>query len=560
MVCSVISGRRRKMRKLTVALMAVMCLPLAACSDSSKVIGYSSPNVIAADGREYSLPVSQIYQVSYDTLERSGSEAVCKAAGVKYTPENADSICFGENVFGIGLASVVYFGKYTSSLSDEEWQKMSEIASSPESFSIALTGKSISGISPQAQYASRIPENAYFDAMVEQIVGDITEQQNCDRSQAFRMLYSEGVTVTTPFSPSMQEAVDKVYGDPENFSDSYDFFPQSACAVTDMNGNVIAVAAGNHGNSAYNRACRTLHRIGSSIKPLSVYSPALAERMISFSSQVMDEPMINSNTPYAWPRNYNLVYDGRITVTYALRQSKNTVPVLLASELGGERCLAFMREKLGFTTLTDRDADISSISLGYLERGVSMTELAAAYSIFGRGGSYSAPSFYTRVTDSDGKVLAECRKDSIQSLSSADAWIMNRLLYYNICKDDGIAQAARLSDGSEVIGKTGTVDNDAGNDTDRLFVGLTPEYCAAVWIGYDDKDSVIDRTEYKLPASIWKGIMELADRNEAVFTPDESVMEADYCTVSGMLAGAGCTKKETGFYRDGELPGKCNIH
>jgi membrane carboxypeptidase/penicillin-binding protein len=77
-----------------------------------------------------------------------------------------------------------------------------------------------------------------------------------------------------------------------------------------------------------------------------------------------------------------------------------------------------------------------------------------------------------------------------------------RLLYYNISKDDGIAQAAGLSDGSEVIGKTGTVDNDYGSDTDRLFVGLTPEYCAAVWIGYDDENSVIGSTEYKLPASV----------------------------------------------------------
>ena len=219
-----------------------------------------------------------------------------------------------------------------------------------------------------------------------------------------------------------------------------------------------------------------------------------------------------------------------------------------------------MREKLGFTTLTDRDADISSISLGYLERGVPMTELAAAYSVFGRGGVYSAPRFYTRVTDKDGKVLAERESNEIQALSSEDAWIMNRLLYYNICKDDGIAQAARLSDGSEVIGKTGTVDNDFGSDTDRLFVGLTPEYCAAVWIGYDDSNSVIDRTEYKLPASIWRSIMELADRHETAFKPDDSVITAEYCTESGCLAGEHCPKTETGYYREGEVPEKCHKH
>ena len=87
---------------------------------------------------------------------------------------------------------------------------------------------------------------------------------------------------------------------------------------------VLALAAGNHGNTAYNRAFRTLHSIGSAVKPLSVYAPALQSRMIMFSSIVEDEPLTNAGTPNAFPQNYNGVYDGKITLTYALRQSKNT--------------------------------------------------------------------------------------------------------------------------------------------------------------------------------------------------------------------------------------------
>ena len=541
---------------------AAVCLPLASCSDGeSSAHVYAAPTVIASDGTAAELPISKLYAVSYDELDSAKLTKVCKAAGLSYTPENADGICFGENVFGIGLASVVYFGKYAAALTDSEWQKLADIAASPENYVPALTGgKAPDGISLQAMYASRIPENAYFDAMVEEIVSDMTAQNGCTRSEAFVQLYSEGVTVETPFSPSMQAAVDEVYAAPHSFTDGAGVFPQSACAVTDMSGNVIALAAGNNGNRAYNRAYRTLHPIGSSIKPLSVYTPALIDGDISFSSLVTDEPTINAGTPQAWPRNYNRIYDGDITVTYALRQSKNTVAVRLASMLGGDSCLRFMRENLGFTTLTDRDADISSISLGYLERGVSMTELAAAYSVFGRQGTYSPPRFYTRVTDKDGNVLAECAPETEQTVPSDAAWIMNRLLYYNISKDDGIAQAARLSDGSEVIGKTGTVDNDSGSDTDRLFVGLTPEYCAAVWIGYDSSGSVIDNTEYKLPASIWKSAMERADRSVYTFTPDESVVTAEYCTVSGGLAGERCPHTETGYYRAGELPQECHIH
>lgn len=550
------------MRKyIAVLTAALLCFPLTACSDGGKAAHvYASPTVTAADGSTYELPVSKLYPVDYSGLEADYIASVCSAAGAEYTEENADSICFGENIFGIGLASVVYFGKYASRLDTSEWKKLAEIAASPADFAPALTdGRAPDGISPQAMYASRIPDSAYFDAMVEEIVCDMTAQRNCAREKAFELLYSEGVTIETPFSPSMQAAVDKVYTDQSSFSDTSDSFPQSACAVTDMDGSVIALAAGNRGNTAYNRAYRTLHPIGSSIKPLSVYTPALTRGLISFSSIVSDEPTMNEGTPQAWPRNYNRVYDGDITVTYALRQSKNTVPVRLVTELGGENCLSFMRSELGFTTLTDKDADTSAMALGYLDRGVSMTELAAAYSIFGRQGAYSAPRFYTRVTDKNGNVLAKSDGEQRQAISSADAWIMNRLLYYNISKDDGIAMSARLDDGSEVIGKTGTVDNDSGSDTDRLFVGLTPEYCAAVWIGYDDA-SVIDHTEYKLPASIWKRIMELADRKVSSFTPDPDVVTAEYCTVSGGLAGSGCPDTETGYYRSGALPYPCDKH
>lgn len=552
------------MRKIISIISSLaLCIPIAACSNEERESHmYAAPSLTAADGSSYELPISNLYTVEYGDLDEENISSVCKAAGVKFTPENADSINFGENIFGIGLASVVYFGKYASYLSEDEWKLMADIASDPDTFVPALTGAQVSveGISRQAMFASRIPDNPYFDAMVEEIVADISADNNCSRSKAFELLYSDGVIIETPFSPSVQASVDKVYSDPSSFSEGIDIFPQSACAVTDMNGNVIALAAGNRGNKAYNRAYRTLHPIGSSIKPLSVYTPALVNGVINFSSKVLDEPLMNEGTPQAWPRNYNLIYDGNITVTYALRQSKNTVAVRLASMLGGDNCLSFMRDNFGFTTLTDRDADISSISLGYLERGVSMTELAGAYSVFGRGGIYSEPSFYTRVTDKNGKVLAECSHEQKQIISSEDSWIMNRLLYYNICKDNGIAQAARLSDGSEVIGKTGTVDNDNGNDTDRLFVGLTPEYCAAVWIGYDSGNSVIDHTEYKLPASIWRSIMEISDRKHLTFTAAPDVVTADYCTISGGLAGADCQDTETGYYREGELPMPCDIH
>ncbi len=539
-------------------LCAAACLLLLTGCASNRA-SFAAPSVIISDGTELTLPCGG-YPGSADAIPPDAAQRIADAAGCRNTPEALEQVWFGENVFGVGLASVVYCGKYANALDDAEWALLAEIAASPADYTPALTGKTTSSVlvSPYAQYASRVPDNAYFDAMVEEIIGDLTEQQKCSREKAFRLLYAEGVTIETPYSPAMQAAVDAVYSDDASFSDVDTVFPQSACAVLDTQGNVIALSAGNQGNTAYNRAYRTTHPIGSSIKPLAVYAPAIQQRRIGFSSIVSDAPVLNPGTASEWPHNYNGKYDGDITVTYALRQSKNTVPVALCRDMTPHVCWEFLQEQLGFTTLTGADDSLSAMALGYLDQGVSMTELAAAYQIFGNGGVYNEPCFYTRVTDSHGKVLAECQQMSHQVLDAADAWVMNRLLYYNISKDNGIAQSARL-EGCEVCGKTGTVDNGT-NDTDRLFVGLTPEYTAAVWIGYDQRNSVIDLSSYHVPAEIWRRIMEHAGQDVTAFTPDSSVTEAAFCTQTGLLAGAACPETEIGYYREGEVPAACTVH
>lgn len=546
------------MKKHILFAAVLLCGWLTGCRGSAQNPHvYVSPAVQAADGSALTLSVSAVYPLSADIAGSSGAKAVCAAAHTEYSPEALNQIRFGENIFGAGLASVVYFGKYAANLTDAEWSTLADIAAAPEKYASALTGGSIAGISPQAQYASRMPDAAYLDAMTEQIVTDLMHTKSVTREDAFAMLYADGVTVETPFSPAMQSAVDAVYTDDASFSENGGAFPQSACAVMDYAGNVLAIAAGNHGNTAYNRAFRTLHSIGSAVKPLSVYAPALQSRMIMFSSIVEDEPLTNAGTPNAFPQNYNGVYDGKITLTYALRQSKNTIPVRLMNALGGSTCLAFLRDGCGFTTLTDQDNNPSALAYGSFQNGVSVTELAAAYQMFGNGGMYYTPRFYTRVTDKAGNVLTERKDAGKQVLDAADAWIMNRLLYYNVSKDDGIALAARLDDGSEVCGKTGTAGNGSGSDTDRLFVGMTPEYCAAVWIGYDAKNAAIDRLEYKLPGAVWKQIMEKADRKQTAFTPEESVTAAAFCTETGLLAGGNCPQTEIGYYRTDNLPQKC---
>ncbi len=553
---------------LSVGIITLIFASTTACENkSTPPKNITAPVIETSDNKKITLPCTGAYSISLNNVNNEYAKKLCSIADKELSENSLNSIWFGENIYGLGLASVVYFGKYAEKLTDEEWECLCDIVKAPDKYTGIFSSEASSGnnelLDSHASMASRIPDSTYFDAMIENIVNDYSRQKNCSRAEAFEFIYSDGVTIKTPYSTEIQNIVNTVYSNPDNFTSNGDAsFPQSAFVILDYNGGAAAIAGGNNGNTAYNRASKTLHKIGSTIKPIAVYTPALQNHIINFSSLVPDEPLRlgNGENTVLWPDNYNDLYEGDITVTYALRQSKNTCAVQLAERIGAPVCFDFLNKNLGFTTLTDNDISDSAMAMGYLDRGVTLTELAAAYEIYGNGGFYYAPHFYTEVIDHNGNTVLKCDPQAQNVIDSQTAWIMNRLLYYNVSMPNGIAGAAQLENGVETIGKTGTVDNSAGEDTDKLFVGATPEYTAAVWVGFDSDGSTIGNLSYTAPAEIWKNIMEQIPCEKKSFDADAEVITAEYCTSSGCLAGENCFDTEIGYYTRDNIPGICSVH
>lgn len=556
------------MKKIVFSILSIMILISTGCSKkNSESFIPVPPKVISQSGTEYTLPCNDIVKVSADELNSEYSSVFCKKIGRDFNDETLNSVWFGENIYGVGLASIVYFNKYASELNKNEWKALSEIALYPEKYGNPSDMQQIQNdslfsevsFSIYSEYSSRIQNSTYFDAMTEQIVTDMVAQKNYTRQQAFEILYNRGVTIESCLSDEIQKTVDSVYSDKLSFTDeNQKVFPQSACVIMDYSGNVLAMAGGNNGNNAYNRAYRTYNSIGSTVKPIAVYTSAIVNNIITFSSLVDDEPVNISGSP--WPSNYDDRYEGEITATYALRQSKNTVPVRLLDTIGIENSFNFLKNELHFSSLNDDDCNISSMAMGYFTKGISLTELASSYQMFGNGGNYCNPKFYKRVLDSDGEVIIEKENISEKIINSDDAWIMNRMLFYNVEMPDGLAFNAKLDNGCEVIGKTGTVDNEFGADTDKLFVGGTPEYLSAVWVGFDSKGSSINDMKYKSPCLIWKNIMEKISEKNQKFESDKSISEIKYCKKTGQRASEKCPETETGYYKPDTVPQKCSVH
>ncbi|MCL2086764.1 MAG: transglycosylase domain-containing protein [Oscillospiraceae bacterium] len=421
-----------------------------------------------------------------------------------------------------------------------------------------------------------ITQSYYVDAAINQIIADFSELRGVTYDAAKEMFYKGGYKAYLNVDLKMQEQLEEKFADPYTVLSWYNEgaekqdLLQAAFVVVDLRGNVKAVAGGlgeKEGDGAYNRATQSNRSFGSTIKPISVYSLAVDQNVITYSSMIHDiagqisnpnDPN-NPNNRQRWPQNYEGDYGSGAyyPAWYALQKSHNTIAVRTLSMMSRETAFDHLTHRLGITTL-DPVADMawSPLALGALTEGGTLVELAAAYQIFGNGGMYYSPYFYSKVVDSNGKTVLEQDFLGIQAIAPDSAWIANRMLKKVVEDPAGTGRLAQLPN-VEVIGKTGTA-NDMSN---LLFTGLTPEYSASLRIGYDQKKEIppYGSGGWKALARAWGEVMgELVDTSTASsFVPDGTVLVLAYCTETGLLATSGCPATNIGYYRRDNRPLSC---
>ena len=313
------------------------------------------------------------------------------------------------------------------------------------------------------------------------------------------------------------------------------------------------------GNRVWSNAIDAGRQIGSSIKPIAVYSQAVERGMINYSSIVSDEP-IEGYFPDGrpGPNNFGGYTSKKETVAYALEVSLNVPAARICAQLTPMTSYTFLTEKLGFTHLNPEEDpySLAAMALGGVAGGITMEELASGYQIFGNGGVYNEPYYYFYVEDHDGKIIIDNRdreNHGERVISTETATIMNKLLKNVMYGYSGTGYGYSV-DGWECFGKTGTTDD----NRDATMVGGTPACVAAIWTGYDIPEE-LPNTRY--PRILWKEIMTryLEDKNpdDYSFVLDDDIISATYCKETGLLAGTTCKKTATGWYEKGHLPQTC---
>ena len=453
--------------------------------------------------------------------------------------------------------TVLYKMHELGKISDEEYE---QAKNQPLVFTWDADFVPSASVASRSDTASSTTYDSYFvERMFNDIVADMHEQLGYDESVAKDMLYTGGYSIYATVDPEIQSIVESVYADRNNLnytSAKGEQLQSGATIIDNATGDIVAVAGrvGEREGRFLLDYSTVVRQCGSAIKPLSVYAPALDAGVITPASVIDDYPveMLNGS---AWPVNAYSGYRSIMTLQDAIRNSSNPTAVRTAMKLTLPASYAFMTEKLGFTTLTNDDMTAAgALALGGLSKGVTTREMAAAYASFANGGVYTTPRTYTEVKDHNGNTILENKTESHVAMKESTAYAMNELLK-NVVRN-GTGTGANFS-GMTIAGKTGSTNS----NNDRYFVGYTPYYTAAVWVGYDTPTRIV--ASGNPAATLWKTFMSKVHANLPNKDFDVSsgdMVSVTVCTQTGLLASSYCPAQTVKVASDHVPTLTCDAH
>lgn len=397
---------------------------------------------------------------------------------------------------------------------------------------------------------------------------DLKAQYNYTEEEVEHLLMYGGLKIYTTMDRHLQDYAQQVLDNDNSLAASSTkdkngiLQPQASAVVMDYHSGSVKVIIGGRGPQparSFNRAAsyNFLRPSGSSIKPLTVYSPAIDTQKATAATVIEDSPLpeeigklySDNGKPYN-PTNYDSEgFKGYVNLRTALTYSINLVAIKLEHQLGLKTGAAYA-EKFGLKLDNHDKTSIAALALGQLHvnasvnnpSGVNTLTMASAYGTFGNEGSYTNPVLYTKVVDRTGKVILESKADSHNVLSPQSAYIMYDMLKGPIENPYGTAPNAKFSS-MPAAGKTGT----SGDKKDFWFCGLTPYYSGSVWIGNDYPTSYYNIYS-STSAGLWAKIMAEAHKELPVKDIDEpsGIVRMTVCRDSGELTTDLCTKDPRG--------------
>ena len=352
----------------------------------------------------------------------------------------------------------------------------------------------------RGETAKKYPD---FTNIVEEFLGDNFNEKE---------IYSGGLKVYTTMDSKMQDIAKETF---ENYSlfKQRSYLNGGMATIDPRNGHIMSIIGGRDFKTGnFNRATMAKRQVGSSFKPF-LYFTAILNGMET--TTVIEDSFFAQGK---WvPKNYGGKYSRSITLQSALDRSLNIVSIKLLKKLGTE---AF-KDVAGKINPEIKIPDNLTAALGSFE--ASPLQMAQSFSIFSNGGYVIDPVVVTSVEDRYGNILYtnEPRKDKV--FDSVDTSVITSMLRSSVVRGSSARASVYTKDKKRIAqgGKTGTTNQ---NRT-VWYVGITPEYVTAIYVGRDDNKPVGGITGGSGAAPLWSKFYQTLINSGLYFPGEFSFLE-----------------------------------
>lgn len=497
-----------------------------------------------------------------------------------------NTIYLGEQAYGVRTASYAYFGKDVSELSLAECASLIAITNNPSIYDPYISEHTLAknrerqidilytmldqGYISQSEYESAKAEQLVFDyadtgsevvsdsnyysyfvdQVIRDVVNDLAAATGYETEVINRMILGGGYQIYSTIDLEAQSAAEAVYENLENIpgtESSYQQLQSGIVIIDNETGDISAIVGGvgpKEGSLTFSRATQSYLSAGSTMKPIAVYGPALNLGLITPATVYDDTPFTFGTE--GWPKNENDTYMGLTNILTAMKQSTNTVAVKALDDLTLDYSYSYAVNEMQLSSLVDEyelngvsytDKSYWSLALGGMVRGVTIRDLTEAYAAIENNGTFREARTYTKVLDSEGKVVLDNTQSTHETMSEKAAYYLTYMMEETV--KDGTGVEAQIS-GMSVAGKTGTT----SDDKDRWFAGYTPYYTAVVWCGYDQPQEIVlsDENMDNPACVLWQKVLsQLSEgKSDPGFQKPTDVIEVEVCADSGLLPTEWC--------------------
>ncbi len=430
-----------------------------------------------------------------------------------------NSVYFGGGAYGVQAASEYYFNKDVADLNWAEGALLAALIRSPNYynpfknpdvarerrtivFKRLVTTKKLTqqeadfseGIGlPTVPNKPEPPYDYFVEEVKQQLLTDPDFGLGATPEARYRSVFTGGIKVYTTLDQPLQDKAiaardqtlpfnngDATFNVTDPRTGQLTFGTQAMATIVPESGAVVAMVGGpGFDKDQFNLATER----DPGRQPGSTMKTFVLAALFEAGFVPSDTLPSTRSCSFKFPGSLEVdTYTGRGGSITSMTQASSNCGFMRLGQVAGIPEVAAVAASAGIKSqlnLVDSDgnptAPPNNLPLGTM--GVSPLDMASAYATFANDGIYNEPYMVQRIEDSQGKVIYEHEAKGVRAVQAQTARLVTQVLEANVT--GGTGKNARIGSGQPAAGKTGTT-NDS---TDVWFVGYTPEYSTAVWMG-----------------------------------------------------------------------------